>query len=284
MTATQLREAILARYGSLSVRLRQFAQYVLETPSDVALEKLAVISERCRVHPSTIVRFAKEFGFDGAGSMQRVFRAQLIAESTAAVPPEQARHAAHRSDDSVNLLRDFEEGTRHAVRQLARTVGAAELAVAFRLLERAKTVYVMGARSAFPVAAYLAYSLNFSSRRSVFIDGLAGLWREQAASIGAGDLLVNISYEPYVGEALEVMDAAHAQGTAVLVITDKVMSPIDKDAGIVLHVQEAEVHGLRSLSASMFLAETLVIGHAASGTRGSKGRRGRRGRAVREPA
>jgi len=284
-TAAELREAIRARYDSLSGRLRQFAHYVLDAPNDVALETLAVIAERSGVQPSAIVRFAKQFGFDGATPMQRVFRADLVAANPVAAYGERVRRTLdrleNRSDDPASLLREFAEGTDLALRQLTHTVGAAELAAAFRLLEQANTVYVVGVRRAFPVAAYLAYSLQQSAKRTVFIDGVAGLWRQQAAAIASGDLLIGVSYRPYAEETVQVLSAAHAQKAAVLAITDSAVSPIAKEADTVLRVQEAEIRGFRSLSASMCLAQTLVIGYAFRSTRkprgegrGGSGRRG----------
>src|SRR5690606_34037252 len=78
-TAEELRAAILVRYESLSKRLQQIARYVLDEPNAIALETLAVLSERTGVQPSAIVRFAKSFGFDGATQMQRLFRDGLLS-------------------------------------------------------------------------------------------------------------------------------------------------------------------------------------------------------------
>ena len=66
-----LRNIIAQRYDSLSPRLKQVASYVLDNPNDIALETLSVIAGRSDVQPSTIVRFAKVFGYGGASEMQR---------------------------------------------------------------------------------------------------------------------------------------------------------------------------------------------------------------------
>jgi DNA-binding MurR/RpiR family transcriptional regulator len=280
-TAAELREAILARYDSLSGRLRQFAHYVLDAPNEVALETLAVIAERSGVQPSAIVRFAKQFGFDGASPMQRVFRADLVAANPTAAYGERVRQTLDKLEnapcDPASLLHEFAEGTDLALRQLTQTVGTVDLASAFRLLEQANTVYVVGVRRAFPVAAYLAYSLQQSAKRTVFVDGVAGLWRQQAAAITSADLLICVSYRPYAEETLEVVSAAHAQKAAILAITDSAVSPIAREADTVLRVQEAEIRGFRSLAASMCLAQALVIGYAFRSNR-----KPRRGQAARE--
>ncbi|MDE2448606.1 MAG: MurR/RpiR family transcriptional regulator [Gammaproteobacteria bacterium] len=280
-TAAELREAILSRYDSLSERLQQFAHYVLDAPNDVALETLAVIAERSGIQPSAIVRFAKQFGFDGASPMQRLFRADLVAANPAAAYSERVRQTLdrleNRPDDPASLLREFAEGTDLAVRQLTHTVSAADLAAAFRLLEQANTVYVIGVRRAFPVAAYLAYSLQQSAKRTIFVDGVAGLWHQQVAAITSGDLLIGVSYRPYAEETIQVVKAAHAQRATILAITDSAVSPIAKEAETVLRVHEAEIRGFRSLAASVCLAQALVIGYALRSTRSARSESRRRG-------
>jgi DNA-binding MurR/RpiR family transcriptional regulator len=235
------------------------------------------------------VRFAKQFGFDGATPMQRVFRADLVAANPAAAYGERVRQTMERLEnapcDPASLLHEFAEGTDLALRQLTHTVGTVDLASAFRLLEQANTVYVVGVRRAFPVAAYLAYSLQQSSKRTVFVDGVAGLWRQQAGAISSGDLLICVSYRPYAEETLELVSIAHAQKASILAITDSAVSPIAKEADTVLRVQEAEIRGFRSLAASMCLAQALVIGYAFRSNRKPRpeGRGGgRRGQSARE--
>jgi DNA-binding MurR/RpiR family transcriptional regulator len=91
-SAEELRAAILERYDSLSKRLQQIARYVLDEPNEMALETLAVISERCGVQPSAIVRFAKTFGYPGASQMQRLFRDGLLSGHAALGYGERVRH------------------------------------------------------------------------------------------------------------------------------------------------------------------------------------------------
>ena len=80
-TFEELRAAISAEYPGLSKRLQQIAQYALSHPNDLALETIAVIAARAKVQPSSLIRFAKAFGYDGFSGMQRVFRGRLIERS-----------------------------------------------------------------------------------------------------------------------------------------------------------------------------------------------------------
>ena len=271
-TAEELRKRILQRHGSMSKRLKQIARYVLDEPNAFALETLAVLSERCGVQPSAIVRFAKSFGFDGATQMQRLFRDGLLARGSSLDYSERVREfnrsiegrAAH---DPSLVLGEFVEGNLLALTNLRETIDAKALAQAVKLIAQADTVYVAGFRRSFPVAAYLAYSLHQVDKKTVFVDGVGGLMRQQAHAISKDDLLIAVSYHPYAEEAVHLIDNAVDRRCKVLSISDSLVSPVAKPATLVLQVREAEIHKFRALSTSMCLAQALVISYALSASK-----------------
>lgn len=274
-TAEELRAAILERYDSLSKRLQQIARYVLDEPNELALETLAVISERCGTQPSAIVRFAKTFGYPGASQMQRLFRDGLLSSHVGLGYGERVRHfneaVARKPDRGADVLGEFVEGNTLALQNLSQTVSEADMARAVHLIDEAEMVYVVGFRRSFPVASYLAYSLQQVNKRTLFIDGVAGLTRQQVQTIGPGDLLIAVSYHPYAEETIHAVEMAAQRGAKILSISDSLVSPIAKPAELVLHVRESEVRTFRSLAASICLAQALVIGFAFEGAK-RKGR------------
>jgi len=270
-SADELRAAILDRYDSLSKRLQQIARYVLDEPNEMALETLAVISERCGVQPSAIVRFAKTFGYPGASQMQRLFRDGLLSGHASLGYGERVRHfneaVARKPEGGADVLSEFVEGNTLALQNLNQTVSEAEMAKAVALIDKAETVYVVGFRRSFPVASYLAYSLQQLNKRTLFIDGVAGLTKQQVQTIGSRDLLVAVSYHPYAEETVQAVEMAGQRGAKILSISDSLVSPIAKSASLVLHVRESEVRTFRSLAASICLAQALVIGFAFTASR-----------------
>ena len=141
------------------------------------------------------------------------------------------------------------------------------MAKAVALIDKAETVYVVGFRRSFPVASYLAYSLQQLNKRTLFIDGVAGLTKQQVQTIGPRDLLVAVSYHPYAEETVQAVEMAGQRGAKILSISDSLVSPIAKSASLVLHVRESEVRTFRSLAASICLAQALVIGFAFTASR-----------------
>jgi len=266
-TADELRAAILARYDSLSKRLKQIARYILDEPNTVALETLAVLAQRCAVQPSAIVRFSQAFGFEGASQMQRLFRNGLLSANAALEYGERIRKFNQAvSDQHVNepaqVLAEFVHGNVLALQHLDDSIDPQQMAQAVALIANADTVFVSGFRRAFPVAAYLAYSLHQVDKKTVFIDAMGGMTRQQIHGITGEDLLLVVSYFPYAEEAVHLIEIAAEHDCKVLSISDSALSPIARAANLVLPIKEAEIRGFRSLSSSMCLAQSLVIGYA----------------------
>lgn len=266
-SASQLRESILAQYDGLSPRLQQIAQFVLDDPHSMGVETLAVLSSRIKVPPSAIVRFAKTFGFDGAGAMQRVLKDGLLATSTASAYHQRLRSFSQEAGDNPSpgprqLLAEFARSSSLALEHLAEAVPEAALAGALDLIMAADMVHVCGFRRSYPVATYLTYLLQQAGKRTALIDGVGGYTVQQARQIGSGDLLVVITYSPYSTEAVEIAEVAFAKGARILAITDSPVSAVARHAVCVLDVRDGSVRGFRNLAASMCVCQSLAIGYA----------------------
>ncbi len=219
------------------------------------------------MQPSAIVRFAKSFGFDGATQMQRLFRDGLLSGNAALAYGERVRQFSETVDGTVmgdpgQVLAEFIEGNTLALQNLGEIVGAEDMTAAVDLMSRADTIYVAGFRRSFPVAAYIAYSLHQVDKKTVFIDSIGGMTRQQIHAITPRDLLLVVSYHPYAEEAVQLIEAAVERKCPVLSISDSLVSPVAKPATLVLQVREAEIRKFRSLSTSMCLAQALVISFA----------------------
>jgi DNA-binding MurR/RpiR family transcriptional regulator len=263
----RLRAQIIARHDELSPRLRQVAAYVLDHPNDMGLQTLAVIAERCEVQPSTIVRFAKAFGYDGASQMQRLFRDELISLPPSPSYADRIRQFNERIGRREplapqELMQEFAESNIIALEHMKETVRREDLERAVDYIDEAETVGLIGLRRSFPVAAYMAYAFRHVEKKAHLLDGLAGMLVEQSSMLSHRDLLIAISFRPYAKETAEIVGRARAAGTRVIAISDSRVSPVARDADCSFEIQDAEVRQFRSLTASLCLAQTLVISYA----------------------
>ena len=265
-TLEALRERIGAVSDQLTPRERDAARHALEHPNDIALDPLATVAQSSGVAASAFIRMAQSLGFSGYGELQRLFREPL---QRAARPSsrERIRHfggeqAVEDASDPVDVLRAFSQANVMSLDHLRDDAAALPLAAAIRLLRNARMVYVLGLRRSYAVAAYLTYALPRVGRAAVQITGQGGAIAEQARAVGSRDVLLAVSFPPYAADTLTVCEQVQAAGARRLAITDTVLSPIARDAELVLQVNDAELHGFRSLTSAMCLAQTLAMGLA----------------------
>jgi DNA-binding MurR/RpiR family transcriptional regulator len=199
--------------------------------------------------------------------MQKLLRDGLLAKHATLGYGERVRRfnsSVNRTEDGETgaLLAEFVEGDTLALQNLRQTVSKADIDKAIKLINQAETLYIMGFRRSFPVASYLAYSLQQVGKRVFFLDGVGGLARQQVRTIQENDLLIAISYHPYAEETVNVMEAVSTAGAKVLAISDSLVGPVAKASTLVLQVRDSDVRNFRSLAASLCLAQTLVVGLA----------------------
>ena len=265
-TLAALRERISELGAQLTPRMRDAARYALEHPNDMALSAVATLAEHSGIAASAFIRMAQALGFSGYGELQRLF-IEPLQRATKPSYRERIRHyggelALDDPSDPAEVLRAFTQANIVSLEHLRDDAANLSLGRAITLIRNARLVYVLGLRRSYAVASYLAYALNRVGRPSVQITGLGGAIAEQASAAGTRDLLIAVSFPPYAGDTLKVCEQVHRAGAKRLAITDGVLSPVARDADLVLQVNDAELLGFRSLTSAMCLAQTLAMGLA----------------------
>ncbi|MEM9030810.1 MAG: MurR/RpiR family transcriptional regulator [Pseudomonadota bacterium] len=257
-----LRHRIHEAYDGLSPHLQRIAQRALDDPNAFALATVAELAGRCDVQPSTLIRFAKEFGYSGFSQMQKVFRVRLIEGA----PAYRERIFEHKrqleelsGDDPYAILQQFCEASALSLEQLRQTVNADDLRQAVSMLNDAEHIYVIGQRRAFPIASYFAYGLIRLEMRCQFLDFVGGMVLQQVATMRPGDLLVAVSFAEYAPSVVEVVRDAKIRGIPTLTITDVPSSPLAKYGSVCFLVDSADVHQFKPISGAIGLVQSLVI-------------------------
>ncbi|WP_434525200.1 MurR/RpiR family transcriptional regulator [Photorhabdus asymbiotica] len=259
----EFQEQVRSRYGELSKRLQQVARYVLDNTNSVAFDTVAVIAREADVPPSTLIRFANAFDFSGFNEMKQLFRMHMVEETASyadrarlfrALDGEQAP-----PEDPQHILQEFARSNVQAMQQLAARTAPEDLKNAVDLLAQAKSIYIIGLRRSFSVAAYLSYALSHLECRPLLVDGLGGMFREQINLIGEEDAVVSISFSPYAEETLMISERAAKAGAKQIVITDSQISPLASFSDVCFVVKEAQVDAFRSQSATLCLVQSLAV-------------------------
>lgn len=254
-----LRTAILARKATLPKRLSQVAAYALDNPEEMAFATTASIASAASVQPSTLVRFAQQFGFDGFSSLQQLFRARLRERnSTYEDRLRLIREGGAGMAQSVGVLHGFIEAGHRSLDALG-SIDPEALERGVDILAGAETIYLVAKRRSYPIISYVAYAFGKLGVRFVGVGTASGIDDDMLSQAGPRDAAFAVSFSPYASESAAQARALAARGVPVVSLTDSAFSPLADCSRVSFSLAEADHAGFRSLSASMAFAMTLTV-------------------------
>lgn len=254
-----LRGAILERRESLPKRLVQVAQYALDNPEEMAFRTAASIASAADVQPSTLVRFAQQFGYEGFSSLQQIFRARLRERSSYEDRLRLLDGPEATEPESAQILRGFVGAAHRSLDALSGAVDPIDFERAVEVLARAETIYLIAKRRSFPVAAYMAYAFGKLRVKTTIVGTASGIDDDVLAQAQTRDAAFAVSFSPYASETAQQARSLSDRGVPVVSLTDSAFSPLAACSKVWFEVVEADQAGFRSLSASMAFAMALTV-------------------------
>ena len=151
------RTALHRQSDPLSPHLKRIAEYILGEPVRFAFQTAAEAARRVEVQPSTLVRFAKLFGFSGFSELQQLFRRRLIEGELSFDPrlrPRRKEKEGEAGSAEAVILDACADVSIRAVRRMQTHLDMEALRQAVHLLKQARAIHVFGHGRAFAVAAH----------------------------------------------------------------------------------------------------------------------------------
>ena len=221
----------------LSKGHRRIAQYIVEHYDKAVFMTASRLGESVGVSESTVVRFAAVLGYEGYPQLQRALQ-ELVSHRLTAV---------QRFEMSSDIRATVEELDNHAFEEGVK-----------RILN-AKEIYVIGLRSAAPLAQFLGYYLNYIFDRVHLVSSAATDVFEEIARISEADVVIGISFPRYSTRTVKAMRFARSCGAQVISITDGPMSPLHEVSDVCLNACTDMASFVDSLAAPMSVINALVV-------------------------
>lgn len=248
------------RQGEFSKGQRRIAQYITESYDKAAFMTANKLGKTVGVSESTVVRFAVELGFDGYPSMQKAMQEMVLNRLTSVQRIEVASGRIANQDVVSMVLQSDIEKLRHT----AETVDREEFQAAVNAILNAKRVYIIGVRSAAPLASFLGYYLNymFHNVHTVTASGTGEMF-EQIVGVNREDAVIALSFPRYSAAALKAAQYCRTTGANVIAITDKRESPLAEEADHVICAKSDMVSLVDSLVAPLSVINALIVAVAS---------------------
>ena len=245
---------------SFSKGQRRIAAYIMEAYDKAAFMTANRLGKTVGVSESTVVRFAVDLGYDGYPSMQKAMQEMVLNRLTSVQRIEVASdRMADQDIISTVLHADMEK-----LRRTEETVNREEFSASVNAILKAKRIYILGVRSAAPLANFLGYYLNYMFNNVNVISGFsAGEMFEKIVGITSEDVVVAFSFPRYSSSTIKGASYCRSTGAAVIGITDSAQSPLAKCCDHVLLAKSDMVSLVDSLVAPLSVVNALIVAIAA---------------------
>ncbi len=234
MNGTNVSNAILERLAeeltALTPEARKAATYVLENPRDVGVSTVREIAEAANVKPNTIVRMARQVGFEGYDDFRVPFR-EAIRRGQADFP-DRARwlQDIRKSGNMGGLYADMVQDTLRNVEETFANITSEQLKAAAEDIWNSRNVFVLGVGVNNSNARNFVYLASTGMVQFHAIPRAGSNPVDDLAWADKRDVLIAMTCKPYRNEVVEAVQVAREQGLTVIGLSDSPASPILRSA------------------------------------------------------
>ncbi len=262
MNGTNMSSRVLERlteeWDTLTPEAQKAARYVLENPTEVGVSTVREIAEAAKVKPNTVVRMARQVGFEGYEDFRAPFRDAIRRGAVSF--PDRARwlQEIRKSDDLGGLYADMVEAAIRNIEETFAGIDADAMKAAAQAIWSSRQVFTLGVGVNNANARNFTYLASTGMTRFHAIPRSGSTPADDLAWADKRDVLIAMSMRPYRSEIVTALDVAKEQGLTIIGISDSPASPIVRAAhhGLVVAVDTPQF--FPSSVPTIALLETLL--------------------------
>ena len=231
----------------LSKSHRRIAEYILQHYDKAVFMTAAKLGEMVNVSESAL-------GYEGYPELQQALQELVRHRLTATQRFEMSSDISQEEVLSTVLKADMQN-----IRSTIDGIDNAAFLRAVQVISGARRIYILGLRSAAPLAQFAGYYLHyiFDDVR-VVAAGSTDVF-EAISRIEASDVLLGISFPRYSSRTIEAMSFARSRHAQVIGLTDGPMSPLHEVADICLSMRTDMASFVDSMAAPMSVINALIV-------------------------
>jgi len=246
---------------------RQIADWVLAHPLQAATMPIDELAASVGVSVATANRFARALEFEGYAQ----FRSALVLGfETTLAPVEKLRHKLERSSSVADVFASALSDIQRNIELTRQSLDRHSCEQAVDAILQAGRIYIIGFGSSSWLGGLLQRSLD------PYRDDVQLLATVESASFAAkmlsrarpADLVIAIAFPRYLADTVRLAQQAREAGVPVLVLTDRVTSPLAPIGTVALYAQTDSHYFANSEATVLALIEALAsaVAHRAQGS------------------
>lgn len=245
---------INANYKKMSKGQKLIAEYILNNYDKAAFMTAAKLGEKVGVSESTVVRFANVLKYDGYPKLQKALQELIRTKLTTVQRIEMTSDL-----DQSMILKSVLKADMNNIKATIEEVDNEIFEKVVDSIFEADSIYILGLRSAAPLAQFTGYYLNFIFENVRVVTSGVNDILEQLIHIKSDDLLLGISFPRYASRTIEAMAFAKERGAKTIALTDSHLSPLTTYADLTLLARSDMASFVDSLVAPLSLINALIV-------------------------
>lgn len=231
------------------------AEFIIDNPSKITLLSAYELAKACGVSEATVIRFARNLGYEGYSAMKEEFQRALVGNIKSSEKIEEGLRKIESESVLTELLRTH--------RDVFENLNLQELTInlknAAKILSEAEDVYVFGEGAALVPALELSFWLNRFGKKTWLFGTTGRSFFDHIVNIRNKDVSIGFAYRRVNFELRILFTETRKRGGKNILFTDQPLNPLSHLADEILVTQRGGIGSYRSMAMPVIMADALLF-------------------------
>lgn len=230
------------------------ASYLREHMESIAFSNLETLAGSIGVSTTTVIRFARAIGYNGFSEMQNAVQNELQQKMSL---PDRLEGMVYENSNQV--LKESFETDMENIRLTMAAQNDEDLRLVAEWVANADNMYILGMRSSFSIAYYMASRLGEIKRNVRLIQSTGMLYPEEIVGADVGDVCIAYLFPRYSKTTANILQWLRVRGVKIIIITAMNYSTVQQFGDIILPCSIQSTSYKNSLTAPVCLTNYLLV-------------------------
>lgn len=217
-------------YQKLTESQKKIGKYIIDNFEEIPFMSSAQIGEKLNLSDVSIIRFSRAIGFKGYTDLKEKIKYDITNKYRADRRIEKSLSRIKKKNEQIKEITNVDIEN---LKEFYRNIDLEDLKKATEMVHKAKSIYLLGARSSSIVIDLLSYHMRRMSFDIMPVTEGGLLNPEKIIDIDNGDLLIASCFPRYTRDTKNAVDLAKKNGADIICITDSKFSEISVNCDIV---------------------------------------------------
>lgn len=247
----------LKRNNHLSPSQMKVARYIIDHPEQVAISTAKKIGEYSNTSETTLIRLCYALGYSGYNELQTEIRLSLLNLKREKTLQELQNVSQHPTVGNGFVQAVTQENNNF------RELNKWDDSLIQKVIEKINTkkdITVIGLRTSFGAAHWLAYTLNIIRGNTTLYQSQIGDPNSLLTNINKDSLIIAFTFPRYSQETIKFVQTGKERGATIIGISDHELSPLSYHSDIFLKVTTPKPTVTKGMGILFFLLTVIING------------------------